>query len=453
MSYFDSIVIGAGQSGPSMAAKLAAAGRPTAIIERKLFGGTCVNTGCVPTKALIASARVAHFARRAAEYGVKLPGLVQVDMRAVKARKDAIVALSRDGVEKQMKTTPNLTAIEGHARFVDAHSISVNDVTHSADNFFLNVGARAQIPKIPGLDHVPFLTNSSMMAVDFLPDHLLIIGGSYVALEFGQMYRRFGSQVTIVNRGDRLVAREDPDISAAIQAILEAETILINNGANGIRAASRNGRVELTWDSGSVEGSHLLLATGRMPNTGDLGLDLAGVNTNADGYVEVDDLLRTSVPHIWAMGDCNGRGAFTHTSYNDFEIVAANLFDRDQRRVSDRIPCYNLYTDPPLGRCGLTETQVRSSGRPALMGTRPMTRVGRAVEKGETQGFLKVLVDAESKLILGASLLGVECDEVIHSLLDIMYAKVPYTVVQRAMHIHPTVSELIPTLLGDLKPL
>ena len=450
MSHFDSVVIGAGQSGPSLAAKLAASGRSTAMIERKLFGGTCVNTGCIPTKTLIASARTAHVARRAAEYGVNIGGPVRVDMKAVKARKDSIVAQSHDAVEKSMKTTPNLTAIEGQARFLDAHSIAVNGETHTADNIFLNVGARAQIPSIPGLDGIPFRTNSSMMEVDFLPEHLIILGGSYIALEFGQMYRRFGSDVTIVNRGARIMAREDPDVTQAVQEILEGEGIRIYNGCQNIRAAAG---VKLIWNTGSVEGSHLLVATGRIPNTDDLALDRAGIHTDEHGYIMVDDQLRTTVPHIWAMGDCNGRGAFTHTSYNDYEIVAANFFDNDPRRVSDRIACYNLYVDPPLGRCGMTETEVRATGRPALIATRPMTKVARAVEKGETQGFFKVLVDSESKLILGASLLGVECDEVIHLLLDMMYAKKPCSVLQRAMHIHPTVSELIPTLLGDLKPL
>jgi pyruvate/2-oxoglutarate dehydrogenase complex dihydrolipoamide dehydrogenase (E3) component len=324
-----------------------------------------------------------------------------------------------------------------------------------ADRIFINVGARASIPSIQGLDRTPYLTNSGMMGVDFLPAHLLVLGGSYIGLEFGQMYRRFGSQVTIIERSDRVIAREDADISDAIGKILEEEGIQVLTGVEIAEAAGRDGQVtvKLKGKPGTIAGSHLLVAVGRVPNTDDLGLEKAGVALDKKGYIVVDDQLRTSVPGVWAMGDCNGKGAFTHTSYNDFEIVAANLLDNDPRRVSDRILAYNLYIDPPLGRAGMNETEVRKSGRKALMGTRPMTRVGRAVEKGESKGFMKVLVDAESKLILGASLLGVECDEVIHSILDIMYAKAPYTVMQRAMHIHPTVSELVPTMLGEMKPL
>jgi pyruvate/2-oxoglutarate dehydrogenase complex dihydrolipoamide dehydrogenase (E3) component len=454
---YDAIVIGTGQSGPSLAVRLAKAGRKTAIIERKLFGGTCVNVGCIPTKTLIASARAAHVARNAADYGVAIDGRITVNMMRVKARKDSVVQQSNEGVIKWLRNTPNLTVLEGHARLESSRTVAVNGRLLEAAQIFLNVGGRASVPDMPGIAEAGYLTNSSMMEVDFLPEHLLIIGGSYIGLEFAQMYRRFGSRVTVVEMGPRLIAREDEEVSAAAQKILEDEGVEIRLNAKCLTVAKRgNGvAVGLSCDGGppEVTGSHLLLAVGRAPNTGDLGLEKAGVKTDARGYIVVDDELRTSVPGIWALGDANGRGAFTHTSYNDYEIVAANLLDGGRRRVTDRIPAYALYIDPPLGRAGMTEREVRASGRKALAGKMMMSRVGRARERGETQGFMKILVDAESKRVLGAALLGIEGDEVIHSILDVMYAGAPYTVIQNAVHIHPTVTELIPTLLGDLKPL
>jgi pyruvate/2-oxoglutarate dehydrogenase complex dihydrolipoamide dehydrogenase (E3) component len=454
---YDAIVIGTGQSGPSLAVRLAKAGRKTAIIERKLFGGTCVNVGCIPTKTLIASARAAHVARNGADYGVAIDGRISVDMMRVKARKDSVVRQSNEGVINWLRNTPNLTVLEGHARLESSRTVAVNGTLLEAAQIFLNVGGRASVPDMPGIAEAGYLTNSSMMEVDFLPEHLIIIGGSYIGLEFAQMYRRFGSHVTVVEMGPRLIAREDEEVSAAIQKILEDEGVQIRLNAKCLTVAKRGNRmaVGLSCDGGppEVTGSHLLLAVGRAPNTGDLGLEKAGVKTDARGYIVVDDELRTSVPGIWALGDANGRGAFTHTSYNDYEIVAANLLDGGRRRVTDRIPAYALYIDPPLGRAGMTEREVRASGRKALAGKMMMSRVGRARERGETQGFMKILVDAESKRVLGAALLGIEGDEVIHSILDVMYAGAPYTVIQNAVHIHPTVTELIPTLLGDLKPL
>jgi pyruvate/2-oxoglutarate dehydrogenase complex dihydrolipoamide dehydrogenase (E3) component len=454
---YDAIVIGTGQAGPSLAVRLAGTGMKVAIIERKRFGGTCVNNGCIPTKTLVASARAAHIARRATEYGVTIDSSITVDMKKVKERKDAVVRRSNEGVEKWLKSTENVTVYEGHARFEDTHQIRVGDELFEADRLFINVGGRASTPPLPGLDQVRYFNNSTMMDVDFLPEHLIVIGGSYVGLEFAQMYRRFGSAVTIVEMGPRLIQREDEDISDAIREILENEGINIRLSAECIAMEKRGEKVAVNLDCTSsdktVVGSHVLLAVGRVPNTADLGLEDAGVAVDQRGYIRVDDQLQTNVPGIYALGDCNGRGAFTHTSYNDYEIVAANLLDGDPRRVSDRITAYALYVDPPLGRAGMTEAEVRKSGRKALLAKRPMDRVGRAVEKGETQGFMKILVDAETKEILAASLLGIECDEVIHSILDVMYAKAPYTVIQRAMHIHPTVSELIPTMLGELKPL
>lgn len=452
---YDAIIIGTGQAGPSLAVRLASAGMNVAIIERKLFGGTCVNTGCIPTKTLVASARAAYMARRGADFGVMIAGSIAVDMKKVKARKDAIVQRSNQGVENWLKTTKNLKVYEGHASFQSPHAVSVNGELLEADKIFINVGARASIPS--GFENVDYLTNSTMMKVDFLPRHLIVIGGSYVGLEFGQMYRRFGSEVTIVQKGPRLIEREDKDVSEAIKEILENEGINIHLNAECVSGERVRDKVvaRIDCDSGprEVTGSHILLAVGRRPNTDTLGLDKAGIDVDERGYIVVDDQLRTSVPGIWALGDCNGKGAFTHTAYNDYEIVAANLLDNDPRRVSDRILTYGLFIDPPLGRAGMTEEQVRSSGRKALVGKKPMTRVTRALEKGETQGFMKILVDAETKEILGAGILGVEGDEVIHLVLDVMYAKAPYTVIQRAVHIHPTVSELIPTMLGDLEPL
>lgn len=457
MKKFDAIIIGTGQAGPSLAAKLTGAGMEVAIIERKLFGGTCVNTGCIPTKTLVASARAAYMARRAADFGVRINGAATVDMKKVKERKDNIAGRSNHEVPEWMKKIPNLTVYKGHARFEASHTVGVGDEQLQADKIFINVGARAFVPDMPGLETVDYLTNSSMMQVDFLPEHLIIVGGSYIGLEFGQMYRRFGSEVTIVEMGPRLIQRDDEDVSEAVKEILENEDVHIRLNAECIATEKRGDKVAVNVDCTSgapeVTGTHLLLAVGRVPNTHDLGLDKAGIEVDKRGYIVVDDELRTNVSGVWALGDCNGKGAFTHTSYNDFEIVAANLLDNDPRRVSDRILCYGLYIDPPLGRVGMTETQVRESGRKALIGKRPMTRIGRAREKGETQGFMKILIDADTKEILGAAILGVGGDEIIHSILDIMYAKAPYTVIQRAMHIHPTVSELIPTMLGELKPL
>jgi pyruvate/2-oxoglutarate dehydrogenase complex dihydrolipoamide dehydrogenase (E3) component len=454
---YDAIVIGTGQSGPSLAVRLASAGRKTAIVERKLFGGTCVNVGCIPTKTLIASARAAHVVRRGADFGVVVGGDITVDMARVKARKDAVVRQSNEGVTKWLGNTPNLTVLEGHARLESPRTVRVNERLLEAGEIFLNVGGRASMPDMPGVTEVSYLTNSSMMEIDFLPEHLVIIGGSYIGLEFAQLYRRFGSRVTVVEMGPRLIAREDEEVSAAIQEILEGEGVEIRLNARCITVAKRGNGVAagLSCEGGppQVTGSHLLLAVGRVPNTDDLGLEKAGVKTDARGYIVVDDELRTNVPGIWALGDANGRGAFTHTSYNDYEIVAANLLDGGRRRVTDRISAYALYIDPPLGRAGMTEREAKTSGRKVLIGRMMMTRVGRARERGETQGFMKILVDAQTRLILGAALLGIEADEAIHSILDVMYAGAPYTVIQKAVHIHPTVSELIPTLLANLKPL
>jgi len=454
---FDAIVIGAGQAGPSLAGRLTQAGWTVAMVERKLFGGTCVNVGCTPTKAMVASAHAAHIARRGSDFGVVRKEPVVVDMKQVLARKNAIVMKSRTGVENWLRGMERCTVFTGAAHFESPNEIRVGDQVLYAKNIFLNVGARPAVPDMPGVREVPFLTSTTILNLDELPKHLIVVGGSYVGLEFAQMYRRFGSEVTVVERKSRLVPNEDEDLSLGIQEILQSEGIQLRLDANCIRLENEGGEVAVGLDCldghPRVVGSRILLAVGRSPNTDDLGLTAAGVKTDMHGFVTVDDQLQTSVPGIWALGDCNGRGAFTHTSYNDFEIVADNLLDKASRRVSDRIPVSALYIDPPLAQVGLTETQVRQSGRAALIGTRPMTKIGRAVEKGETQGFMKVLVDAESKKILGAAILGTGGDEAIHCILSTMYAGAPYTTLSHAVHIHPTVSELIPTMLQSIKPL
>jgi pyruvate/2-oxoglutarate dehydrogenase complex dihydrolipoamide dehydrogenase (E3) component len=455
---FDAIVIGSGQSGPFLAVRMAVAGQRVAIIERHRFGGTCVNTGCIPTKTLVASAYNAHVVRRAADFGVQVDGPVGVDMKRVKARKDEITGKSRSGLESWLKNTPNCTVYHGHARFESPKEIIVGEQLLTAPQIFINVGGRAAIPFMPGVANTPYLTNSTLLDLDTVPRHLIIVGGGYVGQEFGQIFRRFGSDVTIIERASRLIAHEDEDVSAEVQAILEHEGVEVQLNATCIELTRRGDekvgvRLDCTEGTPDVSGSHLLLAMGRTPNTDDLGLEKSGVARDDRGYILVDDQLRTNVPGIWALGDCNGRGGFTHTSYNDFEIVAANLLDHESRGVTDRITAYNLYIDPPLGRAGMSERDARGSGRRVLKGSRPMTRVGRAVEKGESQGFMKVLVDADSKEMLGATILGTGGDEAIHCVLDLMYTHAPYTVMQRAMHIHPTVSELIPTILGELQPL
>lgn len=456
MDRYDAIIIGTGQAGPSLAERLANAGMRVAIIERGHFGGTCVNNGCTPTKTLIASAYVANLARRAADYGVGV-GPVKVDMQRVKARKDALVERATKSLEKWLRGLHNVTVYVGEARFSDARTVTVGAETLSAERIFINVGGRPHVPDFPGVRQVPYLTNESMMGVDFVPPHLLIVGGSYVGLEFAQMYRRFGSQVTIIEMAPRLVSREDPDVSDAIRDILAAEDIAIRLEATCIELESAPEGVRIQMDcqigAPSVTGTHVLLAVGRVPNTDALGLREAGIETDDRGYIKVDERLQTSADNVYALGDCNGRGAFTHTAYNDYQIVADNLLSSAARKVSDRIPIYGLFTDPPLGRLGRTEAEARREGFQLLVGRMPMTDVARAREKGETQGFMKVLVDARSKQILGAAILGVGGDEAVHSLVDAMYGRLPYTLVQHGVRIHPTVSELIPTMLGELTPL
>jgi pyruvate/2-oxoglutarate dehydrogenase complex dihydrolipoamide dehydrogenase (E3) component len=453
---FDAIVIGAGQAGPSLAGRLTTAGMKVALIERKLFGGTCVNTGCIPTKTLVASAYAAHLARRSAEYGIAIQSSIQIDMKRVKARADSVSTNARTNLETWLRGMDGLTVIEGHARFEGPDIVRVGESLLKAPRIFINVGGRASVPDLPGVGTVDYLTNTSILKLDTIPRHLAVVGGSYIGLEFAHMYRRFGAEVTVIEMAPRLISREDEDVSAAVQEILTDEGIEVRTGATciGFKPHPDGVAVDVDCTVGApvVVGSHLLLAVGRRPNTHDLGLDRAGINVDARGYIVVDESLATNVPGVWALGDCNGRGAFTHTAYNDFEIVSANLLDGAARRVSDRIPAYALYIDPPLGRVGLSETEARQSGRHVLVSKRPMTRVGRAIEKGETKGFMKVVADAGSQRILGAAILGVGGDEAIHGIVDIMHAGASYPVLQWAVPIHPTVSELIPTVLADLKP-
>jgi pyruvate/2-oxoglutarate dehydrogenase complex dihydrolipoamide dehydrogenase (E3) component len=452
---FDAIVIGAGQAGPSMAGRIAASGKTVAVIERKLVGGTCVNTGCTPTKTLVASAYAAHLARRAGDFGVSA-GPVGVDFAAVMARKNRIVEASRSKNEEWLRSMQNGALIKGHARFLSSTSVQVGDGVLEAERFFIDVGARARIPDFPGVDQVRTLTNTTLLELDALPPRLVIVGGSYIGLEFAQIFRRFGSEVTVVEKMPRLVSREDEGVSDAIREILEAEGVKIRLQSECIRFAPRGADIAVGVNCATGEpeeiGSHVLLAVGRRPNTDDLGLDAAGVAVDAHGYIVVDDELRTSVPHIWALGDCNGRGGFTHTAYNDYEIVAGNLFDGARRKVTDRIPVYALYVDPPLGRVGLTEAEAKAKGHAVRVGKRPMTRVARAVEKGETQGFMKVVVDGQSDAILGAAILGAGGDEAIHGVIEAMAAGATATAYTRVVAIHPTVSELVPTVFGELSP-
>ncbi|ASQ45191.1 FAD-containing oxidoreductase [Legionella clemsonensis] len=454
---FDVIIIGTGQAGPSLAVRLAQHGMTVAIVERHKFGGSCVNTGCIPTKTLVASAEVAHQAQRAGEFGIEINGSIKTDMKKVKARKDAIVNKATHGVEEWLKNTPNVTVYEGHARFIDNQTITVNEEKLSAEKIFINVGARAFVPPMEGLKEIDFLTNSSILELDYVPEHLIVVGGSYIGLEFAQAFRRFGAKVTVIEKAPRLIAREDPDVCDTVLEIMQHSNIDVRLNTNCLSFSSSGNEItaHLGCESNKnlITGSHVLMAIGRKPNTEDLGLENTDIQIDQRGIIVVDDELATTVPNVWALGECNGRGAFTHTAYNDYQIAADNLLNGTKRKVTDRIMAYALYIDPPLGRCGLTEAEIRAKGYKALVAKRPMTQVKRAVIKGESTGFIKILIDAETQKILGAAILGVNADEIIHSILDVMYAEKAYTLIRDAVHIHPTVSELIPTTLEKLTPL
>jgi pyruvate/2-oxoglutarate dehydrogenase complex dihydrolipoamide dehydrogenase (E3) component len=437
--------------------RLGAAGRTVCIVERAQFGGTCVNYGCTPTKTLVASACAAHAARAAGAYGVDVPAGVKVDMRRVKARKDKVVADASGRLEKWLRGSENVTVVQGEARFTGPRTVAVGGESLSAAMIFINVGARSAKPLFPVEEGVAILTAETMMEVDFLPEHLLVVGGSYVGLEFGQMFRRFGSRVTVIEMAPRLIAREDPDVSDAIREIVEGEGVEVRIDAKCL-ALKRTGAgilatAECREDAPGIEGSHVLVATGRTPNTDGLGLEHAGIAPDKRGYIPVGEDLQTEAAGIYALGDCNGRGGFTHTAYNDYEVVADNLLEGARRKVSDRVPIYALFTDPPLGRIGMTIEQARATGARLLVGKRPMTKVARAVEKGDTRGFMKAIVDAKSRQILGAAVLGTGGDEAVQTLVDAMTNGLTAEQVIRGVRIHPTVAELVPTILGELAPL
>ncbi|KTD23557.1 oxydoreductase [Legionella lansingensis] len=454
---FDAIIIGTGQAGPSLAVRLADTGLKIAIIERKKFGGTCVNTGCIPTKTLVASAEVAHLIHRANDFGIDIIGSTNANWKNIKARKDAIVHKASQGVEQWLKNTPNITVFQGHAKFVDNYTVTVNDRQLTGAKIFINVGARAFIPSMKGVNEINYLTNSSILDIEKLPKHLIVVGGSYIGLEFAQAFNFFGSKVTVIEKAPRLIPREDEDVSDTVLAIMKNANINVHLNTECLAFSRSDQDIDVHIGCGNnkemINGSHVLMAIGRKPNTDDLGLENTDIKLDNRGMIQVDDYLATSVKNIWAMGECNGRGAFTHTSYNDYQIVADNLLNHTQRKVTDRIMAYALYIDPPLGRCGLTESEIRQAGYKAFVAKRPMTQVKRAVIKGEPTGFIKILVDADSQKILGATVLGVGGDEIIHSILDAMYADKPYSLIKDAVHIHPTVSELIPTTLEQLQSL
>ncbi len=444
---YDAIILGAGQAGPTLASRLTAAGQKVALVEREKMGGCCVNYGCTPTKALVANAKIAHSVRCADEFGIEVRDF-SLDMNKIQKRKEGIVSQSREGLRDWLVGMEGCDVYEGHATFQDPHHIAVGDKVLEGKKIFINVGGRAFIP--PGFEKVPYLTNVTILELDVIPEHLLIVGGGYVAVEFAQIFRRFGSRVTLFQRHAHLMPKEDVEVSEAVRQILEKEGVEVQTEVQNLQAISREGKICVNeqW-----MGSHLLLAAGRVPNTDQLDLEKAGVALDGRRFIQVNEQLQTSQPHIWALGDCNGKGAFTHTAYNDYEIVADNLLKGENRSVQDRFTTYALFLDPPLGRVGMTEKEARASEREVLMAQMPMTRVARAIEKGETDGFLKVLVDRKNQQILGASLLGTGCDEVVQILTALMYAKAPYTILERAVFIHPTVSELLPTLFSELKPL
>lgn len=453
MKKFDALILGSGQAGTPLAFHLAEAGKRVAIVEKSHYGGTCVNDGCTPTKAYVASAKRIWDAKNAGALGIDIPSGIKADLKAIKQRKDQLVESSREGIKSGISDNKQITSFYGKATFVDYKTVAVNGIQIQAEQVFINVGGRPRIPD--GITAASPLTNTSILQLETLPEHLIIAGGGYIGLEFGQMFHRFGSKVTILEKKDRLLSREDPEVSQAIQEILENEGIEIRLNADCISAKKEGEQVvvQVHCDEGEpeVHGSHLLAAMGRVPNTDDLGLEATRLKTDEQGYIRVNDHCETSEAGIFALGDCNGEGAFTHTSYHDFQVVKDYLSGYAERGISDRITTYGLFTDPPLGRVGMTLAEARQEGIPVLYNDMPMSKVARAKEKGETRGFMRIICREGSGQILGAHVLGTGGDEVISTLTAMMYGKLPYQVLRDSVQIHPTVSELLPTLLEGLK--
>lgn len=451
MKKFDAIIIGTGQAGPSLAVSLAKDGLKTAIIEKGHLGGTCVNTGCTPTKAYVASARRAFIAGNSQDMGITVEGSVKVDLKIIKERKDKLINDSRSGLEKMFSKHDNLSLIRGKAAFINNNTIEVDGEQYSAEKIYINVGGRPRVPK--GFEKANYLTNRSILELEEIPEHLVIVGGGYAGLEFGQMFSRFGSKVTLLERGEQLLDREDDDIARAIEEILRGSKIEILLNSNCISASQEPGGIEVKYDCEegmkTLTASHLLLAAGRVPNTDDLGVENTDLDLDDRGFIEVNDELQTSVPHIWALGDCNGHGAFTHTAYNDFQIVYSHIFEKRKRYLSDRFTCYAAFIDPPVARVGMNAKEIKKQGIKAKVAERPLSKIARAKEMGETTGKLKIFIEADTNKILGATFLGTGADEYIHTIIDQMYAGATYEVIRDAVHIHPTISELIPTMLEN----
>jgi pyruvate/2-oxoglutarate dehydrogenase complex dihydrolipoamide dehydrogenase (E3) component len=452
---YDAIIVGSGQAGNPLAYRLADLGWSVALIEKKNLGGTCINVGCTPTKTMVHRAQVAHYARNAARWGVNASN-VSVDLAKIVAQKDEIVLSFRGGLQKQVDKRVNLRLYRGHARFVGPHQLKAGDDLLESEKIFIDTGGRPSIPAIPGLDSVPYLTNETAMHLISVPEHLLILGGGYIGLEFGQMFRRFGSRVTVLHTGKQFVSREDPEIAAELQKALEAEGIQFLLNARTTRVESRSGAVTLSFEppagASNVTGSHLLVATGRSPNTDNLGLDKAGIETDKSGFIKVNGRLETNAPGVWALGDCKGGPAFTHLSYNDFQIVYGNLIEGKNLSIENRLVPYCVFTDPQLGGVGMTEKEARAKGYKLKIGRCPMTRVARAIERGETAGLMKLVVDASNDRILGASILASEGGELVQILGTLMLANQPYTLLKGAVYIHPTLAEGFFFLVEDVKP-
>jgi pyruvate/2-oxoglutarate dehydrogenase complex dihydrolipoamide dehydrogenase (E3) component len=452
---YDAIIIGSGQAGNPLAYRLADLGWSVALIEKKHLGGTCINTGCTPTKTMVHRAQVAHYARNAARWGVNASN-VSVDLPKIVAQKDEVVLSFRSGRQKQVDKRANLRLHRGHARFVGSHQLQVGDELLESEKIFIDTGCRPAAPAIPGLDTGSYLTNESAMQLTALPEHLLILGGGYIGLEFGQMFRRYGSRVTVLHTGKQIISREDPETAAELQRALEAEGIQFLLNTRTVRAESKDSTVTLSFESpagsSTVTGSHLLVATGRLPNTDDLGLDKAGVETDKSGYIKVNGRLETNVPGVWALGDCKGGPAFTHISYNDFQVVYGNLVEGKNLSVENRLVPSCVFTDPQLGGVGMTEKEARAKGFKLKIGRCPMTYVARAIERGETAGLMKIVVDASNDRVLGASILASEGGELVQILSTLMLANQPYTLLKGAIYIHPTLAEGIFSLMEDVKP-